>query len=88
MKDFKPFISHEKGIYFQVRHISDISQGPESDETTSFAEAAKAFYDLLNQSTVKLIASRKVEAGGKTYSLPSFKDINDVDYFVQIREYS
>ena len=87
MKDYKPFKSHEKGIFFQVRHISDTSQGSESGETKQFEEAAKLFYDLLNKSTVKCISVDKTEAGGRTYNLPSFKDINGTDYFIQIREY-
>lgn len=87
MKDFKPFKNHEKGIFFQVRHISDTSRGPESGETKRFEEAAKVFYALLNRSTVKCISVDKAEAGGSTYNLPSFKDINDTDYFIQIREY-
>lgn len=87
MKNYKPLKNHEKGIFFQVRHISDTSQGSESGETKRFEEAAKVFYDLLNKSTVKSISVDRAEAGGRTYNLPSFKDINDTDYFIQIREY-
>lgn len=84
--NYKPFKNHEKGMFFQVRFLTDTSRGAKSEET-NYKEASRIFYNLLNEKTVKEISTDEVESGEKKYLLPSFKDVNDIHYYIQLRNY-